>query len=187
MKVLALRAVVMVVAGCVFASIQAFPLILIAATLGVVSRSGNEICPYLAIEQATLAQLVPGVHRTGLFAWYVLLGSMARVVGRSPAVGSLSSCKTAVFLLCAASARLLRRENGEVEPDYHGYPPLRAHRLAVLRFQPFCSLLVHSFDRRHFTGKSIDDVLETVDRINKADRECNRPVRIHAVGLMTAC
>jgi len=33
-----------------------------------------------------------------------------------------------------------------------------------------------------FTGKSIDDVVNTVDRYNKVDAQGNRPVRIHAVG-----
>lgn len=33
-----------------------------------------------------------------------------------------------------------------------------------------------------FTGKSIDDVVTTVDRYNRVDAEGNRPVRIHAVG-----
>ncbi len=33
-----------------------------------------------------------------------------------------------------------------------------------------------------FTGRSIDDVIETVDRINRRDAQGNRLVRIHAVG-----
>lgn len=33
-----------------------------------------------------------------------------------------------------------------------------------------------------FTGKSIDDVVETVDRINGSDRRGRRRVRIHAIG-----
>jgi hypothetical protein len=33
-----------------------------------------------------------------------------------------------------------------------------------------------------FTGKSIDDVVNTVDRYNRVDAQGNRPVRIHAVG-----
>ena len=33
-----------------------------------------------------------------------------------------------------------------------------------------------------FTGKSIDDVVTTVDRYNKVDAQGNRLVRIHAVG-----
>ena len=36
-----------------------------------------------------------------------------------------------------------------------------------------------------FTGKSIDDVVETVDRINREDREGNRLVRIHGIGFPT--
>ncbi|MGH7129815.1 MAG: VWA domain-containing protein, partial [Planctomycetaceae bacterium] len=33
-----------------------------------------------------------------------------------------------------------------------------------------------------FTGGSIDDVIETVDKLNRIDAEGNRRVRIHAVG-----
>jgi hypothetical protein len=33
-----------------------------------------------------------------------------------------------------------------------------------------------------FTGRSIDDVIETVDRINKEDADGNRLVRIHGIG-----
>jgi hypothetical protein len=33
-----------------------------------------------------------------------------------------------------------------------------------------------------FTGRSIDDVVETVDRMNKEDAQGNRLVRIHAIG-----
>ncbi len=34
-----------------------------------------------------------------------------------------------------------------------------------------------------FTGKSIDDVVNTVDRLNRRDAQGNRRVRIHAIGL----
>ncbi|MGB6993532.1 MAG: VWA domain-containing protein, partial [Thermoanaerobaculia bacterium] len=33
-----------------------------------------------------------------------------------------------------------------------------------------------------FTGKSIDEVVNTVDRLNRRDAQSNRRVRIHAVG-----
>jgi hypothetical protein len=33
-----------------------------------------------------------------------------------------------------------------------------------------------------FTGESIAQVVDTIDRINKPDAKGNRPVRIHAVG-----
>ena len=36
-----------------------------------------------------------------------------------------------------------------------------------------------------FTGRSIDDVVNTVDRINRRDSEGNRRVRIHGIGFPT--
>jgi hypothetical protein len=36
-----------------------------------------------------------------------------------------------------------------------------------------------------FTGRSIDDVVRTVDRLNRPDDDGNRPVRIHAIGFPT--
>jgi MFS family permease len=41
--------------------------------------SGNEVGPFLPIEQAALSEIVPG--RTGVFAWYSLAGSVATAVG----------------------------------------------------------------------------------------------------------
>ncbi len=67
-RMLVLGAALMAAAGIVFASTDGFLLLLLAATLGVISPSGNEVGPFLAIEQAALAQLLPGVHRTRIFA-----------------------------------------------------------------------------------------------------------------------
>jgi MFS family permease len=47
----------------------------------VISPSGNEVGPFLAIEQAALTQLVPDQLRTGVFAWYNLVGSFATAAG----------------------------------------------------------------------------------------------------------
>ena len=58
-----------------------FPLLLVAATLGVLSPSGNEVGPFLAIEQASLAQLVEDRKRTSLFARYQVAGSIATAAG----------------------------------------------------------------------------------------------------------
>lgn len=57
-----------------------FPLI-IAAIIGVISPGGNEIGPFLSVEQASLSQLVPDNKRTGYFAWYNLAGSFATATG----------------------------------------------------------------------------------------------------------
>src|SRR5947209_16361723 len=52
-------AVLMLLAGVVFALTADFWVLLVAATIGVISPSGNEVGPFLSIEQAALAQTVP--------------------------------------------------------------------------------------------------------------------------------
>jgi MFS family permease len=52
-----------------------------AAIIGVISPSGNEIGPFLSVEQASLTQLLPDERRTQTFAWYNLSGSFATAVG----------------------------------------------------------------------------------------------------------
>jgi MFS family permease len=80
-RMLQLGAVLVFFAGTVFAWTQHFPVLLIAAVVGTISPSGNEVGPFLAIEQAALAQIVPGKSRTHVFAWYGLAGSLATAVG----------------------------------------------------------------------------------------------------------
>jgi hypothetical protein len=65
----------------VFALTSNFWLLLLAATVGVISPSGNEVGPFLSIEQAALAQTVPGERRIQIFAWYNLVGSVATAAG----------------------------------------------------------------------------------------------------------
>ena len=71
----------MILAGGVFVFTRNFFLLLAAATIGVISPSGNEVGPFLSIEQAALSQLLPGERRTGVFAWYNLAGSFATASG----------------------------------------------------------------------------------------------------------
>jgi MFS family permease len=80
-RMLMLGALLMIVAGVLFASTRSFGLLLLAATFGVISPSGNEVGPFLAVEQAALAQAIPAERRTGVFAWYNLAGSLATAVG----------------------------------------------------------------------------------------------------------
>jgi MFS family permease len=80
-RMLILGAVLMVVGGVVFAMTNNFALLLAAATVGVLSPSGNEVGPFLAIEQAALAQNVASERRTQVFAWYHLSGSFATAAG----------------------------------------------------------------------------------------------------------
>jgi len=72
----------MALAGLDFVSTDSFLLLLFAATIGVISPSGNEIGPFLSVEQAALAHIVPGDRRTDVFAWYNLVGSFSTALGR---------------------------------------------------------------------------------------------------------
>jgi MFS family permease len=56
-------------------------LLMIAGTIGVLSPSGNEVGPFLSIEQAALAQVLPPQMRTHAFGWYTLAGSFATAIG----------------------------------------------------------------------------------------------------------
>src|SRR5512135_1338387 len=58
-RMLVLGAGLMVLAGLVFALTRNFVLLLVTAIIGVISPSGNEIGPFLSIEQAGLSQLIP--------------------------------------------------------------------------------------------------------------------------------
>src|SRR5437868_2613051 len=80
-NMLVLGAALMLLAGMVFVLTGNFILLVLAATIGVISPSGNEVGPFLAIEQAALSHLIPGKLRTGVFAWYNLAGSVATAVG----------------------------------------------------------------------------------------------------------
>lgn len=68
-------------AGIVFILTHNIVLLLAAAIIGVISPSGNEIGPFLSVEQAALTQLLPSEKRTQVFAWYNLVGSFATAVG----------------------------------------------------------------------------------------------------------
>jgi MFS family permease len=71
----------MAAAGLAFAGTRSLPFLIVAATVGVISPSGNEVGPFLPIEQAALAQVVPDQTRTAVFAWYTLAGSLATALG----------------------------------------------------------------------------------------------------------
>ncbi|HET8722826.1 MAG TPA: MFS transporter, partial [Anaeromyxobacteraceae bacterium] len=88
-RMLLAGAALMVLAGVLFAATTSFWLLLLAATIGIISPAGNEVGPFLAIEQAALTQAVPSGRRTTVFAWYALAGSFATALG-SLAGGLLS-------------------------------------------------------------------------------------------------
>jgi MFS family permease len=97
-------AVLMVLAAVVFASTRNFIFLLIAATIGVISPSGNEVGPFLAVEQVALAQTADAQRRITLFAWYNLVGSFATAAG-SLCAGFLSESMMHRGFSAAASYR----------------------------------------------------------------------------------
>ena len=80
-RMLIVGAVLMVIAGLVFASTTNLWLLVLAGTVGVISPSGHEVGPFLSIEQAALSHVVTDRTRTGVFAWYTLIGSVATALG----------------------------------------------------------------------------------------------------------
>jgi MFS family permease len=78
---LIIGALLMAGAGLAFAFTRNFLWLLVAGTVGVISPSGNEVGPFLSIEQAALSQVVSARARTGVFAWYTLAGSFATALG----------------------------------------------------------------------------------------------------------
>jgi len=80
-RMLVAGAMLMVLAGTVFVFTRNPILLTLAAIIGVISPSGNEIGPFLSIEQASLTHLLPDAKRTQVFAWYNLVGSFATAIG----------------------------------------------------------------------------------------------------------
>jgi len=80
-RMLIVGAFLMPFAGAIFAFTNNVILLITAAIIGVISPSGYEVGPFLPIEQAALTQTLPDERRTGIFAWYNLMGSFATALG----------------------------------------------------------------------------------------------------------
>ncbi len=122
-RMLILGAALMLLAGIVFALTDNILLLALAAIVGVLSPSGNEIGPFLSIEQAALAHIVPDRQRTRIFAWYALAGSFATAAG-ALAGGSLAQALQGV-----------------------GYSPLASYRAILMGYALFGFVLVLLFYR----------------------------------------
>jgi MFS family permease len=76
-----LGAAAMAVSGAVFALTNNYVALLLAAIVGVISPTGNEIGPFRAVEESTLAHLVPEAGRSDVFTWYVVLAVLGTSSG----------------------------------------------------------------------------------------------------------
>ncbi|HSN13011.1 MAG TPA: MFS transporter, partial [Anaeromyxobacteraceae bacterium] len=122
-RMLLVGAGLMIFAGGLFASTRSFALLLVAATIGIMSPSGNEVGPFLAIEQAALSQRVADARRTSVFAWYQLTGALATAVGS---------------LVAGALAELLQRG---------GLAPLSSYRIVIAGYGALGVVLAFLFTR----------------------------------------
>lgn len=113
----------MLLAGVAFSLMRNYVFLVLAATVGVISPSGNEVGPFLAIEQASLAQIVTDQRRTQLFAWYNLVGSFATATGA---------------LIGGALAQLLQN---------HGVQPLTSYRAVVIGYAVMGGVLAVLFSQ----------------------------------------
>ncbi|MBI4641008.1 MAG: MFS transporter [Candidatus Tectomicrobia bacterium] len=105
-RMLIVGAGLMLFAGVLFALTRDFWVLLLAATIGVISSSGGEVGPFLPIEQAALSQITPGAQRTQVFAWYNLVGSLATALG-SLGGGSLAQALQGIGLTPLGSYRVI--------------------------------------------------------------------------------
>ncbi len=80
-RMLLIGSFLIILAGVVFCLTTNFFLLLFAAIVGVISPTGNEVGPFLSIEQAALSQITTDENRTKVFAWYTLAGAVALSLG----------------------------------------------------------------------------------------------------------
>ncbi|KAM0712676.1 hypothetical protein Q7P35_000123 [Cladosporium inversicolor] len=80
-KILVVGSILMAVSGVVFAIATNYWLLLLVAVVGVISPSGNEIGPFKAIEESTLAHLSDAKTRSDIFAFHVAFGTLGGAGG----------------------------------------------------------------------------------------------------------
>jgi MFS family permease len=80
-RTLLLGSLAMAVSGAVFATSRNYAALLTAAIVGVISPSGNEIGPFRAVEESTLAHLVPSAQRADIYGFYVILAVLGTSTG----------------------------------------------------------------------------------------------------------
>jgi MFS family permease len=166
-KMLIVGAVLMAGAGITFAFTRSFLLLVLAGTIGVISPSGNEVGPFLSIEQAALSEVVASRSRTEVFAWYTLTGSLATAAG-SLAAGRLTEtlaarsvtplgAERAIVILYGALGLLLAilfsglSPAAEVRPA-PGTPPMKSVTLGVGASRPVVIRLASLFALDAFGG-----------------------------------
>jgi len=147
-RVLIAGAVLMAMAGVVFASTHRWWLLLLAGIVGIVSPSGHEVGPFLAIEQAALAQLVAADRRTAVFAWYALTGSLATALG-SLAGGLMAQMRLGSLLVPADALTAVDRFSAAAGAGLGAQQRLYCGRSPPAPLGPKAADKGHNLERRH--------------------------------------
>ncbi|KAJ5723471.1 hypothetical protein N7488_001506 [Penicillium malachiteum] len=80
-RVLVLGSLLMAAKGIIFATCENFWILLLASIIGVISPSGADVGPFMAIEETAMAQLVGPESLSTVLAWYFMLGSWGSAAG----------------------------------------------------------------------------------------------------------
>jgi len=145
-RMLIVGSILMAAAGLAFACTSNLLFLVIAGTIGVISPSGNEVGPFLSIEQAALSHIVPSAARTEVFAWYTLAGSLATALGalfgggltqalQHTSMSHVQSYRAVVFLYAAlgvALALLFLRLSTSVEVNRVSSEPVVSSGIASI-------------------------------------------------------
>ncbi|HWY45183.1 MAG TPA: MFS transporter [Candidatus Sulfotelmatobacter sp.] len=169
-RMLIVGSILMAAAGLAFALTSNLLFLVIAGTIGVISPSGNEVGPFLSIEQAALSHIVSAAARTEVFAWYTLAGSLATALGalfggaltqalQHTTMTHVQSYRAVVFLYAALGVALaflfLRLSTSvEVGPASNGPIPSSsvAHIFGIARSRSIVLKLSGLFALDSFAG-----------------------------------
>ena len=106
-------------AGVSYAFTGNFVLLLLAGMIGIISPTGGEIGPFLAVEQSSLTESVSRVESiTVVFGWYMFLGYLAQAFGALAAGFTLYTLQ-----------------------DHLGWHVLAAHRVIIIFYGVFGALM----------------------------------------------
>lgn len=160
-RTLIVGALLMAGAGVAFLLTRNVTLLVIAAIVGVISPSGNEIGPFLSVEQAALTQLISNQKRTQFFAWYALVGSLAT------AMGALAGGWLAQIL------------------QNNGWTALEAYRLVLIGYAVGGGLLLLLFLNLS-TRVEVEAIQETTKRVLGLHRSRNVVFKLSSLFAMDA-
>ncbi|EJU03032.1 MFS general substrate transporter [Dacryopinax primogenitus] len=131
-RILVAGALLMLISGVVFAISSSFSILLLAAIVGVISPSGNEIGPFRSVEESIQAQITPPHLRAEIFAISGIVDALSTALGqisigfftrymKGKGWSELAGYRATFWLYAACAAvklglTLLMSEECEVEP-----------------------------------------------------------------------